>query len=863
MRRKFVNSRTRRYEGNWSAARRFFIVNLLAFISLLASSMSYAGEYIVRFQGEKVRAEFATEWVSRKGGRIERALRIPNSYVVATVTPTSLVLAEWKKDPAVLYVAPVRYLRTCETLPNDPFFPQQWQFRNTSYAGADIEAAAAWDTTTGSQHIVIAVVDSGLQLTHPDFQNRLWVNPGEIPGNGLDDDNNGFVDDIHGWNFYSGSPDVAPTLGHGTSVASQVGAATNNGIGVAGLNWNSPLMIVNIFSPAGWATDADAADAIVYACDNGARVINASWGSPGYSPLLADAVAYARSRNVLICAAAGNYSFDGDSHPFYPAAIGSDAILSVGGTTNQDGWVYNYGERSVQIAAPALMVYLARYPGTYGYGSGTSYAAPLVTGAAGLVLARWPNLDVAELRLRLVSSAMPLEQLGERNVANGRLDVAAAVTAPVKTSPENIELRLAKVGANGAIVELRRPDDTPATSALFVQLKLAKEAITAANYPMLGETLLMQMPAGTKAARRLISGLEPDTAYWIAARPFASGGFSGEITTGTFVTRRVSRIFDDPCDTTLPVWQANGFVLAGGSTHTGVLAWQDSPDGNYTSGTVATLRGGPFDLRSLTRPRLSFYLEYFFPSRNAEGDRLEVRASADGGSTWRTLRRFRATTSPSRRFCLPLDEFSPSTEFFIEFKLITDENSFVDDGVYLDDIAIEEGLHDVPFTDNVIIETCDFWGEEAEPPAFQLTGAWQKETAKSSAPKLSGIASFSAPTGSAGAQATFVPFFPASGIYEVFLTWPSLANGSHLLHILHEGGDTTATLLQHSSSANRWISLGRYRFPYGRNTTFGSVILDASDAPDGQGKVYADAIRFVLIETEVESLGAKDWLRFE
>ncbi|MCX7626180.1 MAG: S8 family serine peptidase [Candidatus Sumerlaeaceae bacterium] len=862
MTRNVVHNGARASRQGLPAARHSFVIGFWVAAAILLCSVGNAGKFIVRFRGEKVKTVFAQQWAARRGASIERALKIHNCYLVSSLTPPSKVLAEWKADPAVLYVAPLRYLRPCETIPNDPLFAQQWQFRNVANVGADIRATSAWDTTTGSQHIVLAVVDSGLQLNHPDFENRVWVNPGEIPGNGKDDDNNGFVDDINGWNFYTGSPDVGPTLGHGTSVASQVGAATNNALGVAGLNWNSPLMILNIFSPTGWATDADAADAIVYACDNGARVINASWGSPGYSPIIADAVAYARSKNVLICAAAGNYSFDADAHPFYPAAIGSDALLSVGGTTNQDGWIYNYGIRSVQISAPALMVYLARYPGTYGYGSGTSFAAPLVTGAAGLVLARWPNLDAATLRMRLIASATPLEQLQERNVANGRLDAAAAVSIQQGEPVGRTELHVVKAAAYGAIIEIARPDDVPVTSPLFVQLKIANEPITGDNYPMLAEKLLTQLPAGRKTVRRLVRGLEPETTYWFAARPFAAGGATGELTSGVLTTPPCRRIFYDPCDTTLPVWQATGFVLAGGSTHSGTLAWQDSPEGDYTSGSVARLRGGPFDVRSLVRPRLSFYLEYFFPSRNAEGDRLEVRVSHDGGATWQTHQRFRATTSPPRRFSIPLDVVPPTSQLFVEFVCLADENSFVDDGVYLDDIAIEEGLGDLPFADDLIIEACDFWGEQTEPPGFQLAGVWQKELAKSSAPRLVGTASFSVSGGSPGAEALFVPFFPASGIYEVFLTYPNAANGVPLVRIRHDEGDTTFPVTQQSATANRWLSLGEYHFSYGRDATCGSVALDAS-AASTQTKVYVDAIRFLLKEADSESLAAKDWLRFE
>jgi subtilisin family serine protease len=821
---------------------------------------SFADMVVVRFEPTKAKREYVREWAWRHQARVERELRLFGAYVVATSGPLSHFLAAAKRDAAVRYAAPLRHFAPCATVPNDPLFAQQWQFLNTTYAGADIQATQAWDVTTGSQDIVLAVVDSGLQFTHPDFTNRLWTNPGEIPGNGIDDDNNGFVDDVHGWNFYAGSPDISPTLGHGTSVASQVGAATNNGVGVAGVNWNSPLMILNIFSPSGWATDADAADAIVYACDNGARVINASWGGPGYSPLLADVVAYAQSKGVLLCVAAGNYNFDSDEHPFYPAALGSDALLAVGGTTQSDGWVYNYGAARVHLSAPASMVYLARYPSTYGFGSGTSYAAPLVTGGAGLVLARHPDLDVASLRMRLISAAARLATLQGRNVAEGRLDLAAAVQAPSNPPPPPPSLQVPHVGASGVYLDV---DSSAASSfsPLFCQVKLATSPIGPDNYSAAAEQELRRVPSSGQLSYYL-DQLEPSTTYWIAARHYTQGGVASAITTTSVSTPAARRIFFDSCDTTSPVWLAQGFTLAGGSTHTGALAWQDSPDGNYTTGTVAWLRGGPFDISSLVRTRLTFYLEYFFPSRNAEGDRLEVRASGDGGMTWKILRKFRATSSPSRRFTVPLDEFGPTPTLWVEFRFISDENSYVDDGVYLDDIAIEEGAGDLPFTNDIIVEVVDFFGQQTEQPTLLLSGAWTLETLKSTAAKLEGTASFSAPAQST-AMAHFTPFFPASGLYEVFVTHSSVANATAAVRIAHAQGDTVVSLVQTPSTANRWISLGTYRFLYGREPSSGRVTIDASNALPGTGKVAADAVRFVLLSPDPATAGAKDWLHFE
>ncbi|MGC8741230.1 MAG: S8 family serine peptidase [Candidatus Sumerlaeaceae bacterium] len=828
-------------------------------------SNARATDLIVRIHPSKAKTEELRQWVGRYGLSIARRLLLPGAYLVSSSQPPSVILPRLREDPVILYATPQRRLELCATLPNDPLFANQWQLRNIGQngglAGADINVSQAWDITTGSAHTVLAIVDSGVELTHPDLIGQVWTNPGEIPANGLDDDANGFVDDVHGWNFYSSSPDVSPTLGHGTNVAGLAGAASNNGIGVAGVNWQARLMIVNIFSPAGYATEADAADAIVYACDNGARVINASWGSPGYSQLLTDAVEYARSKGVLICAAAGNYNFDADEHPFYPAAIGSDALLGVGGTTNRDDWIYNYGAARVQIAAPANLVYMARYPSTYGYGSGTSYAAPLVTGAAGLLLAIAPDAQAANLRMRLVANAARPVALAQRNVVGGRLDVLAALS-PSNTVPlPKLDITFRRIGAHGALVEVVPPDDWPATTTALVQIKKALGPITTENFPELPEWRLARLAEGERRLF-LLNELEPGTDYWIGVRTYDAVGIAGDLTTATFRTSPSQMIFYDSCDTTSPVWQANGFTLAGGDAHTGSLAWQDSPDTTYTSGTIATLTGGPFDISGLARPRLSFYLEHFFPSRLAEGDRLEVRVSTDHGATWKVLRRFHATVSPLRRFCLPLDDLGPAPALFIQFRLVADANAYVDDGVYLDDIALEEAKGDVPFADDVIVESYDFFGEENGLPEFERVGPWSADAGKSSAPKLVGAAVFSAVAGTTATRASFIPFVPMSGDYEVFLSHGALADAAHVkVEIIHADGIADMFLDQSSASSNRWISLGVFSFVYGRDKLRGRVSIDTATATGT--KVFADAVRLILVRPAAESLAAKDWSQFE
>ncbi|HEY3317169.1 MAG TPA: S8 family serine peptidase [Coriobacteriia bacterium] len=247
--------------------------------------------------------------------------------------------------------------------PNDPLYVQQWALHNTGQtggtAGADISAPKAWSRTTGSRNVVVAVVDTGIDWTHTDLRANVWTNSREIPGNGIDDDRNGFVDDVHGYDFGNGDAslyDAQDGDQHGTHVAGIIGAAGNNATGVAGVNWNVTIMPVK-FLVQGSGTDFDGAEAIHYAVDNGADVINCSWGGSEPSDLLDEAFRYAAQHGVLTVTASGNDSANVDETPFYPGCIDSTAIVNVAATDHNDALsdFSNYG-KAVDIAAPGVDV---------------------------------------------------------------------------------------------------------------------------------------------------------------------------------------------------------------------------------------------------------------------------------------------------------------------------------------------------------------------------------------------------------------------------------------------------------------------------------------------------------------------------
>ncbi|MCS7039623.1 MAG: S8 family serine peptidase, partial [Anaerolineae bacterium] len=336
-------------------------------------------------------------------------------------------LAALNRDPAVEFAEP-NYLIWPAFEPDDPYYRRYAANDGLSNGGYlnRLNMAAAWDITRGHPAILVAVIDSGIDLNHEDIRDNLWRNAGEIPANGRDDDDNGLVDDVYGWNFAADSPDVDDWLGHGSHVAGIIAARMNNGLGIAGVAPKTQVMAVGVFAPPGYGTFADEIRAILYATDQGADVINLSLGSTAYSRGEEMAVNYAVRRGVVVVAAAGN---NGRTVFHWPAA--HPAAIAVTATTARDGSAgfSNRGE-FVDLAAPGVAIWSLRKGGGYVSMSGTSMATPHVAGVAALIRAYNPTLAPAEVRAILETTAADLGVAGRDDVfGHGRVDALAALQA--------------------------------------------------------------------------------------------------------------------------------------------------------------------------------------------------------------------------------------------------------------------------------------------------------------------------------------------------------------------------------------------------------------------------------------------------
>jgi subtilisin family serine protease len=317
--------------------------------------------------------------------------------------------------------------------PVDPGFGLLWGLNNTGQEGgtpdADIDAPEAWLLQTGAPEVVVAVIDTGVDYDHEDLADNMWVNLGEIPENGLDDDGNGYVDDIHGWDWVNNDRDPDDDHDHGSHCAGTIAGVGDNGIGVSGVAWNTQIMALKFLDGNGSGYLSDAIYAIDYAAANGARITSNSWGGGGYSQAMADSIEAAGEAGVLFVAAAGNSSSNNDTSPTYPCSYELPIIVSVAATTRFDERAYfsNYGATSVDLAAPGAEIFSTKKQGTYGYFSGTSMATPHVTGAAAMILGKNPLLTPAQVKAILLDSVDPIPALDGRTLTGGRLNLRRAL----------------------------------------------------------------------------------------------------------------------------------------------------------------------------------------------------------------------------------------------------------------------------------------------------------------------------------------------------------------------------------------------------------------------------------------------------
>lgn len=419
------------------------------------------GEIIVKLKSKKIR-NFLTR-KSLYGLKVKELLNLSSgNLAVFKSNQKSLkpILEKLKNDPAVEYAEPnylYRAIGKKKTKSADPKFQELWGLINTGtnepegsngnssptgVSGTDINAQEAWKITKGSKNIKIAVIDTGVDYTHPDLKNNMWVNEAEKNGkSGVDDDGNGYVDDIHGWDVANNDGDPMDGNGHGTHCAGTIAAEHDNNTGIAGVMAKASIVAVKFLTDQGSGSTVDAIKAIDYATKIDVDIMSNSWGGGGSSEALKDAIERAKDKGIIFTAAAGNSGTDNDNQAHYPSNYDVENVISVAAHNYSDELAYFscYGSETVHVAAPGRNILSTTPNNSYAVYSGTSMATPHVSGVIGLYLAENGRIPVGQLRQKLMESSVYGSGYRKTIISKGRVDAynfLSGITAPRPYEPK-------------------------------------------------------------------------------------------------------------------------------------------------------------------------------------------------------------------------------------------------------------------------------------------------------------------------------------------------------------------------------------------------------------------------------------------
>lgn len=425
----------------------------LIFGSLFVYSALLSSAQATPFNGYIVKVKKGSNFLSQKSfsqfGTVSKVTKTTFGTFARLETNKGLTdkaFTTLANSPEIEYIEP-NYIITLDNVkggeeapaPKDTNFKKQWGMKNdgkngsifsSGVAGEDINILRAWNITQGSKDVKIAVIDTGVDYTHPELKDQIMVNEAELNGKpGVDDDGNGFVDDIYGYNFSAKTADPQDGHGHGTHCAGVIGAAHND-VGVAGVMANVRILPIKFLSDSGSGETIDAIAAIDYGIKRGVNVMSNSWGGGEREQSLEDAIKAAEKAGITFVAAAGNESSDNDSTDSFPANYDVSNVISVGSftSTGAKSSFSNYGVKSVHVTAPGSNILSTYKNGKYTTMSGTSMATPHVAGIVGLLLSQEPNLTPAQIRERLVNTSVKTTKLQSASLSGGRVDAYRALS---------------------------------------------------------------------------------------------------------------------------------------------------------------------------------------------------------------------------------------------------------------------------------------------------------------------------------------------------------------------------------------------------------------------------------------------------
>jgi len=534
-------------------------------------------------------------------------------------------IARLSRDPRVEYAEP-NYILTADRLPDDPRLAEQYALRNIGQTGgtpgADVDALRAWNISIGDLDprfpapmpgggsggrtgILIGIVDSGADGNHPDLRDNLFVNPGEIPDNGIDDDGNGFIDDVSGWDFANNDNDPFDdsTVGHGTHVSGIAAAAGDNGRGIAGVAWRARFLPAKFINAEGNGFSADAIRAMDYAAMMGARVLNNSYGGGAFSNAMFDTIAAIGTDGVVFVVAAGNDSENIDLKPHYPASYDLPNVIAVAATDDEDNLATfsSYGAREVHLAAPGVTLLSTLPGGQYGLLSGTSMAAPMVTGAAALLLAAEPGLTPLEVRTRLLASSRALPSLQGKVQSGGRLDLFRLLAHPDSVPPAAVgDLHVVDAGSGHVTLRFTASgDDGLAGRASTYDIRYATPSLDLAHLEDAPSFANHVLPGASGTVETIeVTGLAAATPYQFVVRArdeWESAGPASPVVAATTLAAPVLSAEPAEIDLSVPAGAAGEGTFTIANTGPGTLDWaaeavEARDDGGLAAPAWLTLR---------------------------------------------------------------------------------------------------------------------------------------------------------------------------------------------------------------------------------------------------------------------------------
>ncbi len=685
---------------------------------------SVPGELIISFQAGVTARDIAAFYqkhrlLEKEDLGNKRGDAAPKDKLVkASAKITRALLDTLAVDPRVRYAEP-NYLVTLDVVPNDPQLGDLWGLNNTGQTGgtadADIDAPEAWDVSTGSDSVIVGVVDTGVSYNHEDLAANMWTNPAEIAGDGIDNDGNGYIDDIHGINvsFETGeSGDPRDDNGHGTHVAGTIGARGNNGVGVTGVNWNVRIVACKFIDALGSGSVARAVRCFKYlnylkhVQGQNVVVTNNSWGGGEKSQALEEAMAGRDQPGmapILHVCAAGNDNFDNGRGTGYPSSLGLDNIIAVAATNHDDLYpaFSNYGATAVDLAAPGVSIRSTYHQPANSYASlnGTSMAVPHVAGVAGLVWAAYPVATALDVKQRILAGTDYIANIGSNankpTLTNGRLNAYNALENDDTTPPAAVST-LQGAGETLSSVTLEwtaSGDDGSVGGASYYDLRYAPEAITEANWAAATQTSNEPRAQPSGATERMtVTGLDPGTTYHFALKVSDNRGNESGVSNDASTRTDVGTVgLQDDMESGTASWTATGlWHPSAHRANSPTTAWYYGKEDTWTynTGTLnkGTMTSRTIDLAGAPEALLTFS-EWNQQDPNPYVDSTKVEVST--GAAWTTVFEGHGTDNAWVQRSLDLTPFiQGAASISVRFSFAQEIYSTVYEGWYIDDVRV-------------------------------------------------------------------------------------------------------------------------------------------------------------------------------